>query len=742
MIRLGLRLTVAGGREALARLVITAVAVTIGTGLLLATLAGVNAVNTQNARYAWLETGYVKGTLATSSTPDPLLGNITADRFDGQDIIRVDVAGTGPRSPVPPGIPRLPGPGEYYASPAMAKLLRATPADELADRYDGHLVGTIGAKALPAPNSLIVVVGHRADQLARQGAIKVARINTVSPRDCTTCPANVGINANGVDLILAVVAGAMLFPILILIGSATRLSAARREQRFAAMRLVGATPRQISVICAVEASVGAVIGVAAGFALFYALRSSIARIPFTGARFFPGDLSLHPVEMALVAVGVPLASAVVALLALRRVQVSPLGVTRRVTPKAPSAWRLVVLVLGVAELGYFLWAAHPESGTGQVAAYLPGFLIIMAGLVVAGPWFTMVGARLVARRARRAATLIAARRLADDPKAAFRAVSGLVLALFVTTVAVAVISTFVAHRSRPNVGGSTARTLVKEFDLDVRRPGQPQVSPSDSVIAGLSSTPGVTGVLAVRTDPSVVQGNYWPPPGLVSCRDLARLPAWGSCPAGASVVTITPDFDRASEAGVVWPAAAVELDQLARLPIRAVVVATDGTTQAQERARTLLEQVDPGQNAPFTISERNNESDSEIVQYERLADVVILVTMLIAGCSLAVTVVGGLNERKRPFSLLRLTGVPLGVLRRVLELESAAPLLASAVVSIAVGFASAQLFLRSQLGYTITPPGAGYYVMVVLGLVASLAIIASMFPLLDRVTGPETARND
>jgi hypothetical protein len=332
--------------------------------------------------------------------------------------------------------------------------------------------------------------------------------------------------------------------------------------------------------------------------------------------------------------------------------------------------------------------------------------------------------------------------LADDPKAAFRAVSGLVLALFVTTVSVAVISTFVANRSSPKVGASTAGTLVKEFDLDFRRPGQQQVSPSDSMIAGLSSTPGVTGVLPVRTDPSVVPGKYWPRPGLVSCHDLARLPAWGSCPAAASVVTIAPDFDRASEAGVVWPAATVEPDQLARLPIRAVVVATDGTTQAQERARTLLEQADPGQDAPFTIGERNNENDSEILQYERLADVVILVTLLIAGCSLAVTVVGGLNERKRPFSLLRLTGVPLRVLRRVLELESAAPLLASAVVSIAAGFASAQLFLRSQLGYTVKPPGAGYYVMVVLGLLASLAIIASMFPLLDRSTGPEAARND
>ena len=59
---------------------------------------------------------------------------------------------------------------------------------------------------------------------------------------------------------LGVTAVALLFPVLVFIGTATRLSAARREQRFAAMRLVGATPRQISVVAAVESTVAAVAG--------------------------------------------------------------------------------------------------------------------------------------------------------------------------------------------------------------------------------------------------------------------------------------------------------------------------------------------------------------------------------------------------------------------------------------------------------------------------------------------------
>jgi len=50
VIRFGLRLTLRGGREAVTRLVLIATAVAIGVGLLLCTLAGINAVNTQNAR--------------------------------------------------------------------------------------------------------------------------------------------------------------------------------------------------------------------------------------------------------------------------------------------------------------------------------------------------------------------------------------------------------------------------------------------------------------------------------------------------------------------------------------------------------------------------------------------------------------------------------------------------------------------------------------------------------------------
>ncbi|HEU5267871.1 MAG TPA: FtsX-like permease family protein [Jatrophihabitans sp.] len=755
MIWLGVRLTLSGGREAITRLALIAIAVAVGGGLLLTALAGLHAVQSQNARYAWLETGFPGSNAPAGDTShgtkpasDSLWWRLHADYFQGATIGRVDLAATGPDSPVPPGIAKLPGPGQFYASPALAKLLRETPRDQLGDRYPGTQVGTIGDAALPAPNSLIIVIGRSVADLAHQdGADLVNRISTTVPSDCGDgCAYGVGTNARGITLILSVVAAAVLFPVLIFIGGATRLSAARREQRFAAMRLVGATSRQISVISTVESAIAAGLGVAAGFGLFYAVRPALAAIPFTGDPFFTSDLSLSLAQILLVALGIPAAAAVVARIALRRVNISPLGVSRRVTPRPPRAWRLIVLAAGIAELGYFAYVHDIGAHTGtnpttEAVLFLAGVLLVMGGLVIAGPWLTMIASRLVARRARRPATLIAARRLGDNPQAAFRAVSGLVLALFVGTCAIAIITTLSAYNNGTVSGSASSRgTLVDTFW------GPPDTTKAIAAPprTELTSIPGVTAVAVIHTEPA---SGFAPPTELVSCAELARIPALGHCAPGATTVTIMTEYggigiNHKTMADTTWPPATVSTAQLQTMPFDSIVVGTDGTAAAVERARTVLDLRYSKTFGPETISEMQADNLKLIDSYRQLANVVILTSLPIAGCALAVSVAGGLIERKRPFSLLRLTGAPLALLRRVVGLEAAAPLLITAAVSMGAGLLAAQLFLRAQLQETLVAPGPQFYLVVAAGLLASLAIIASTLPLLNRTTGPEIARND
>jgi hypothetical protein len=746
MIRFGLRLTFRGGREAAVRLAVTAAAVALGVSLLLITLAGINALNAQNARAAWLRTSANSAHTGTSqAAPDPLWWLFSADQFASQPIYRLDVAAIGPRSPIPPGIPRLPGPGQFYASPALSQLLRSTPASQLGDRFGGRQIGTIGPAALPAPDSLIIIIGHTARQLSK--APGAAQIRSIQASPGGSGPA--GYSTTDLEFILALAALALFFPLLVFIGTATRLSAARREQRFAALRLTGATPRQVSVISAVEASAAALAGVATGFILYFLLHPVLVAIPsFTGTPFAPGDLSLRLADILLVAIGVPAAAAAAARVALRRVQISPLGVSRRVTPPAPRAYRVIPLLAGVGELAYFAGAGHPASSGGQIRAYFLGFLLIMAGLVIAGPWLTMAGSRVMARRTSRTAMLIAGRRLSDNPRAAFRSISGLILALFITSASIGITTTIVADHGAPAGGVAATGTLADAFNTSETASGQQEsavASIPDAVLAGLRSVWGVQGVSVIHTDPLAATSpreNQNDVPGLVSCAQLAGTPALGRCAAGARIASITLNLDGAatssSQAATAWPAAAISAQRLQRLPVQTLVVGTNGSAAAIERARTALEISFPYLGPPATLLSSHNS----YAELQHVTDVVILVSLVIAGCSLAVSAAGGLTDRQRPFSLLRLTGVQLGVLRRVVTLETAVPLLVIAAVSAGTGLLAAELFLKSELGESLRPPGAGYYLVVLAGLVISLSVIASTLPLLKRITGPEAARNE
>ncbi|WP_406079927.1 FtsX-like permease family protein [Micromonospora sp. NBC_00858] len=718
MIGFGLRLAVAGGREALTRLAVIAAAVAVGSGLLLTTLAGVNAVNAQLTRSA-----SVYPSASTGGDVDPLWWSTREDYFHGKQIIRIDVAASGQSAPTPVGIPATPGPGEYYASPALRELLAAQPADQLGDRYPGRDLGTVGPAALTSPDTLLVIMGGTQDEVA---GLPLAR-QVTSVGDTPAIPETT------VNLILGVIAGGLLFPVLIFIGTATRLSAARREQRFAAMRLVGATPKQISMVAAVEATAAAVAGTALGFVLFYALRGPMADIPFTGMPFFPSDMSLGVMDVLLVALGVPAGAAVAAQVSLRRVRISPLGVTRRVTPRAPRAYRLIPILFGVAVL-FFAIGYRPESSDGQTAVFLPGLLLIMAGLVLAGPWLTMVGARVMARYAGRPATLIAARRLADNPKAGFRAISGIMVALFVTSVAVGVITTIVANRGPAPIGSTEAGTVSMDF-------GREAPSVPDALFSELRSTSGVRFAATVRENPDRLSASE---PGLIACTDLPS--AYGRCADGAGVAEVAMGFIPFRESASptrVWQTASVPLGDLQRLPVLSIVVGTDGSAAAVERSRTVLEAAFPTfRVAPNVPGDFESSFANTLRGWEQLANVIIIASLALAGCSLAVSVIGGLTERRRPFSLLRLSGAPVQVLRRVVALESAVPMLAVAAVAIGMGLLAAHLFLRAQMDYTLIVPEPRFYVIVVVGLATCLGVIASTLPLLERITGPETARSE
>src|SRR5699024_10250845 len=146
----------------------------------------------------------------------------------------------------------------------------------------------------------------------------------------------------------------------------------------------------------------------------------------------------------LLAIALVLIAAGSAAVSLTGVVLSPLGVARNSRVVRMSVLRVVLWVVVV--LGFLGFAQVGGMLLGQVAdgmlviAILVAFIAaIVAGLNVVGPFVVWVVALLCARLAPTPSLLVGARRLAADPRAGWRAVSGvtfaLVIAGFLTTLA-------------------------------------------------------------------------------------------------------------------------------------------------------------------------------------------------------------------------------------------------------------------------------------------------------------------
>jgi hypothetical protein len=444
-------------------------------------------------------------------------------------------------------------------------------------------------------------------------------------------------------------------------------------------------------------------------------------------------------------VGVPVVAAIAALLSLRRVQISPLGVSRRAKRKPPTFWRLSVLVVGV---GLYVYGLSKTTHASIGAPAYPGLLITMIGLVIAGPWLTSAASRLFGRLAPGSSALLATRRLADNPKTAFRAVTGLVLAVFLGTIVGTLVPAVNSTEASP-ANASLSNVLLAPVGLDPHAGAQ--------LISGLTAIPGAT----VYPLYSLAGGSGSVGPGLgpgdtaVSCAVMRELAVLGQCAPGLRAV-------QASDSGLfddnpmyntkpfVDSANTAYTGNLSSLPLQTIMVRVNSPATL-ERVRTYLTvntapQPASGQGSaptpPRTFGETLQIRLDRAATLEKIVYAAVALTLIVAGCSLAVAVGGGLVDRKRPFTLLRVSGTQVGVLSRVVMLEAAVPLLAATVVAAGIAYGTSILaFVRlAPAGTAIPRLGSDYYALMGIGLAVAFGVIALTLPLLRRMTSPGNVR--
>ncbi|WP_030435656.1 FtsX-like permease family protein [Actinoplanes subtropicus] len=712
------------GRDSLVRLAATAGGVALAVVLLLFAAVAYPALHAHDVRAGWLHT------TGTDDGRGPLLFRTGLEHYRGQQIVRVDVAGLA----APPGLSRLPGPGQYAVSPALARLLATTPPDQLADRYPGRAVATIGPAGLAGPAQLMIVVGHTPAELATYTGV-------TSATGFATTPLRHGYN-DFLRIMLAIGIVGLLFPVLVFVATATRLAAARREQRLAALRLAGVTLGQAALLSAAEALLSAAAGVGLGFAVFALLRPYAAAVPFDGDDFYPGDLRLTAASGTLIALGVPLLAVGAALLSARRV-VSPLGVARQAPRPRPTWRRLVPLGAGVALFAIALPVAVVRAGDRTATALLSAsFLVVVAGIVTAGPWLTVLAGRATLRIGRGPAARLAGWRLRDDPAAAFRAISGLILAVFLASLICGVLPSVIGGQSRKSLPQPDGTVLAY---LGGRQATGLPAARARQLLDDLRKQPGVRRTSTMRRLPdawarSWPGGGEPPAPVAMTCADLAAT-GYATCPTWAPVIAADLHRIGADPRPVRPLARPLTPEDLAGLPLAALMVTTDGRAASEERARTAILSAAGGLDAwAETTADADAQLNHRLIALQRLVTVALLLTLLIAGCGLAISGAGGLVERRRPFALLRLAGARPADLRRVLLAELATPLLTIALVSAALGLALAALVVHAT-GTAWRPPDPAYWAALGGGVLVAAALSAAIaFPLSGRLTAPATVR--
>ena len=236
---------------------------------------------------------------------------------------------------------------------------------------------------------------------------------------------------------LAVVALVLLVvPLASLGGAAARLSARRRDDRLATLRLLGATPAAVSALAVIESVVLATVGSLAGVVLYFALVPALALIPFRGEALGVDGVLLGWPALVAVPLGVSLLAAVSAVVGLRLVVISPLGVrTRQDAPKLH--WLRLVIGAVVVALAVGIIAVLQVAASAVMILAMLGLAFggALAVQNLVGPWVIRLVARAQAGSAKTPAKLLAARTVLESPKGAWRQVSGVAMTSFMAVFA-------------------------------------------------------------------------------------------------------------------------------------------------------------------------------------------------------------------------------------------------------------------------------------------------------------------
>ena len=572
-------------------------------------------------------------------------------------------------APAPPGLSRAPRPGEIFASERLADLWSGSVGVPLERRLDGHLVGTIGRAGVDGPEVLSLWMGKPANvNLPRSDAYAVRAFGQrrwTIPLDLASL------------FVTIIIASALLLPIWLFVATATRLSAATREARLAAVRLAGATEGQVRILASVESGVAAAIGSAVGIPLFLLIRPALANGAIANTFLYPSDLTPSIALAVGILIALPIIAIGMSLLTMRRLVVSPLGVTRHAR-RSHAGWRwIVVLCAGIAMLAWCAsqHAALQRFGDIWVMVVVGSSLACIAfGLVGTATWFAWAIARRLAGSVRSVWAMLGMRRLESEPTSVSRVVGG--IALMIAMVGVVQAGFLSVERDEASLGSPApwTRSLAPGTDI----------ATSDGSIsrAPIPDVSGVPGVISVR----------WTHEG--------------------------PFGDRSSP--------------------RTAVIETDGTPATLEAVRDRLVWSGAAVH-PVDQLKEPWAGTGDITSIRRGAMAITLFLLSVSAATLLVAMVDWVMERRRSLAVLSAVGVSGATVRRSIFTQVALPLAASVTFGVA-GALLVTTLVYAAVEQKVVIPTQQLIVLAIAVVAIVFAVTALSAPWLKIARRPELLR--
>jgi hypothetical protein len=744
---LGARFAFAGGWT---RAGLTAVGVGLGVALLLLAASLPTALQARDDRNAARDDRTTGTTQPTRGAGTLLVG--TFDTTYGERDIRGRLLQPeGPRAPVPPGVRRLPRPGELVVSPALGALLKTRAGELLAARLRAKVIGTIGHAGLQGPGEYAFYLGS--DRL--EGAPSAHRISAFGTDGAG------GGYGSVLTLLVVIALVVLLLPVGVFIATAARFGGEQRERRMAALRLLGADAAMARRVAAGESAAGAVLGLGAGALLFLAGRQLAGHLTLWDISVFPADVRPSLVLTGLVAAAVPATAVVVTVLALGRVVVEPLGVVRRAAGgRRRLWWRLAIPALGLVTLAPLLGGIGAGFNAYQVGT---GVVALLVGLTALLP--SALESALRRLRGGAIAWQLAVRRLQLDAGASARAVSGIAVAV-AGAIALQTLFAVVQERSMVRTGADPTRAQV----LATARAGPA----ADELVTRFASVPGVGGAVGFTTVDAAAPGRMPTLLTVARCPALRELARVGRCndgdvflvaegnepaprpndrlvlgpdlvrtrwmvPATARPATGRPGPGGAERSGILATPGAVG----AAVPPDASVevyarIQRDAPPATLELLRNAAAAADP---LTQVLTLQAQRSDHRFAGIRRALFAGALITLALIGASMLVTAVEQLRERRRLLAVLVAFGTKRSTLAWSVLWQAAVPVVVGLVLAVAVGLGLGAVLLamvREPVGFSwgsiAGMAGAGAAVV--------LSVTALSLPPLWRLMRPDGLRTE